>query len=98
MLNCKEAIYFKHTNGELVIKDGEQLKGFAIAGRDQRFVWARAIIEGDTILVWHESVPQPIAVRYAWGDNPDCNLYNGAGLPVSPFRMDQRPGITISKQ
>lgn len=96
--NDKIRIYFKHINGELVAKDGGQLKGFAIAGRDQRFVWAKAIIEGDTVLVWHERVPQPIAVRYAWGDNPDCNLYNAAGLPASPFRTDQFPGITISDQ
>lgn len=94
----KIRLYFKHTNRELITKDGEQPRGFAIAGRDQRFIWAKAIIEGDTVLVWHEKVPQPIAVRYAWGDNPDCNLYNSSGLPALPFRTDQWPGITINEQ
>jgi sialate O-acetylesterase len=94
----KIRLFFKYTNVGLVIKSGDNLKGFAIAGRDQRFSWARSKIEGNTVVVWNEKVLQPIAVRYGWGDNPDCNLYNSAGLPASPFRTDQWPGITVGEQ
>jgi sialate O-acetylesterase len=65
------------------------LKGFSIAGEDKKFVWAKASLEGDKIIVWCESVSNPIAVRYAWADNPDdANLFNKEGLPASPFRTD----------
>jgi sialate O-acetylesterase len=86
---------FKDTDGGLVAKDGPGLKGFAIAGEDKRFVWADAQIEGNTVVVWSDQVPKPVAVRYAWADNPECNLYNGAGLPASPFRTDDWPGTTV---
>jgi len=78
---------FKYVGGGLVAKDGA-LKGFAIAGADGVFVWADATIEGQTIVVKSAKVPAPVAVRYAWDDNPVCNLYNAAGLPASPFRTD----------
>jgi sialate O-acetylesterase len=65
-----------------------QLEGFAICGADKHWVWAEAKIEGDTVLVSSKQVPAPIAVRYAWSDNPTCNLYNAADLPASPFRTD----------
>jgi lysophospholipase L1-like esterase len=65
-----------------------QLEGFAICGADQKWVWADAKIDGDTVLVSSTQVPAPIAVRYAWSDNPTCNLYNTADLPASPFRTD----------
>lgn len=65
------------------------LEGFAICGADQQWVWAEAKIEGNTVLVSASQVPAPIAVRYAWADNPTCNLYNQAGLPASPFRTDE---------
>lgn len=65
------------------------LRGFTIAGADQQFHWAQAYIEGDEIVVWSAAVPEPVAVRYAWADNPaDANLYNREGLPASPFRTD----------
>lgn len=58
-------------------------------GADKKFVWADAKIEGDTVVVSSPKVPQPVAVRYAWADNPEgCNLYNQAGLPAAPFRTD----------
>jgi sialate O-acetylesterase len=63
--------------------------GFAIAGADGRFVWADAIIEGDAVVVWSAQIPEPKAVRYAWANNPVCNLYNQAGLPALPFRTDR---------
>jgi sialate O-acetylesterase len=79
---------FDHTNGGLMAKGGEGLAGFAIAGDDQKFVWADAEIEGDEVIVSSPTVNSPVAVRYAWADNPACNLVNGAGLPASPFRTD----------
>jgi sialate O-acetylesterase len=79
---------FKHTDDGLKPRDGEELKGFAIAGADKKFVWANAKIEGDAILVSSPEVAAPVAVRYGWANNPIGNLYNGAGLPASPFRTD----------
>ncbi len=71
--------------------DGGKPKGFAIAGEDRKFVWADAEIQGDHVLVSSPSVPKPSAVRYAWADNPEGNLVNGANLPASPFRTDDWP-------
>ena len=65
-----------------------QIEGFAICGADKKWVWADAKIDGDTVLVSSTQVPAPIAVRYAWADNPTCNLHNAADLPASPFRTD----------
>jgi sialate O-acetylesterase len=67
---------------------GSELQGFEIAGPDGNFVWANAAIEGNTVVVSAPSVRQPTAVRYAWADNPTCNLYNQTKLPASPFRTD----------
>ncbi|MBM3970234.1 MAG: sialate O-acetylesterase [Planctomycetes bacterium] len=67
---------------------GEELKGFAIAGADQKWLSAKARVDGEQVIVWHPDIQQPKAVRYAWADNPDANLINGAGLPASPFRTD----------
>jgi hypothetical protein len=75
-------------DGGLVAKGGP-LKWFAVAGADKKFVWADAKIEGDAVVVSSPKVPQPVAVRYAWADNPEgCNLYNGEDLPAAPFRTD----------
>ena len=90
-------ISFTHADGGLKTKDGGALRGFAIAGADRQFHWADARIEGSSVVVSSPAVPMPIAVRYAWADNPDCNLYNGALLPASPFRTDQWPGLTINR-
>ena len=68
---------------------GSQLQGFSICGSDRRWVWAHAKIDGtDRVLVWSNQVPFPVAVRYAWADDPTVNLYNGYGLPAAPFRTD----------
>jgi len=64
---------------------------------ETKFVWANAEIDGQNIVVWSKEVKDPVAVRYAWADNPICNLYNGADLPASPFRTDDWPGITADK-
>jgi sialate O-acetylesterase len=89
---------FDHVGGGLVAQGGEPLKGFAVAGADRQFVWADAKIEGDKIAVSSEKVADPVAVRYAWADNPVCNLYNKADLPASPFRTDTWPGVTADKK
>jgi sialate O-acetylesterase len=82
---------FDHVGGGLVAKgnpDG-RLAGFAVAGPDRRFVWAHATIVAGRVAVWSDDAPEPVAVRYAWADNPDdANLYNAEGLPASPFRTD----------
>jgi len=94
----KILLHFDHIGGGLVAGDGEPLKGFAIAGADHKFVWADAKIEGDTVVVSSERVSEPVDVRYGWADNPVCNLYNKEGLPASPFRTDDWPGITVDKK
>ena len=71
-----------------------ELEGFAVCGPDKRWVWAGALIDGLSVLVWSEAVENPVAVRYAWSDNPTCNLYNGAGFAASPFRTDDFPMVT----
>jgi sialate O-acetylesterase len=89
----KIRLSFDHVDGGLVARDGK-LAGFAIAGEDHKFVWADAVIDGQTIVVSSPDVSQPAAVRYAWDINPVCNLYNQAGLPAVPFRTDNWPMIT----
>jgi sialate O-acetylesterase len=76
---------------------GDKLRGFAVAGADRRFQWADARVDGNTIVVSSPDVSSPVAVRYAWGDDPDCNLFGANGLPVSPFRTDTWPGVTAGK-
>jgi len=94
----KVRLDFEHLGGGLVAGGSESLKGFSIAGADQKFVWADAKIDGNTVVVSSDKVTEPVAVRYGWADNPVCNLYNKEGLPASPFRTDDWPGITIDKK
>ena len=82
---------FSHRGGGLVAKDGE-LRGFTVAGEDNKFVSAKAEIKGETIVVSSELVPKPVAVRYGWENVPDVNLFNQEGLPASPFRSDVPAG------
>jgi sialate O-acetylesterase len=85
----KIILSFDHIGSGLVARGGSELKYFAIAGADQKFIWANASIENDEIVVWSDQVSDPVAVRYAWADNPEgCNLYNREGLPASSFRTD----------
>ncbi len=86
----KARISFTHTGGGLVAKGGK-LSGFAVAGEDRNFVWADAVVDGATVLVSAAGVAKPVAVRYGWGNNPDCTLYNQEGFPASPFRTDDWP-------
>ena len=64
-------------------------KGFIVAGPDQVFHQATATIRGKEVILESPEVEIPIAARYGWADNPECNLYGIAGLPVAPFRTDQ---------
>lgn len=85
----KIIITFDNVGSGLITNDGEELNWFAVAGADKKFVWAKAKIEGNTVVVWNDEVHDPKYVRYAWADNPDgANLYNKEGLPASPFRTD----------
>jgi sialate O-acetylesterase len=79
---------FFHDESGLTTRDNKPLTGFAVAGADSVFHWAKGKIEDKKVIVWSDEVPEPRAVRYAWADNPDCNLYNKAGLPAAPFRTD----------
>ncbi len=88
---------FDHIGTGLVAKGGD-LVGFSIAGTDKKFVWAQAKIDGNSVVVSSQQVAQPVAVRYAWADNPRCNLYNKEGLPASPFRTDDWPGVTAQNK
>jgi len=88
---------FDHVGDGLVAKGGD-LKGFAIAGEDKKWVWATAKIEGKTVVAWSDAVKEPVAVRYGWAENPECTLYNAAGLPASPFRTDDWPGMTVDSK
>ncbi|MBW7995539.1 MAG: sialate O-acetylesterase [Candidatus Glassbacteria bacterium] len=95
----KARISFTHTGEGLVVRDDGEPAGFEIAGQDRRFVQATARIEGELVVVWSDEVPTPVAVRYAWRDNPEeANLYNvtadGTRLPASSFRTDDWPGKT----
>lgn len=98
--NDKIRLYFDNTDGGLIagektgldpVKPVESgvLHCFAIAGADQKFYWAEAVVDGDTVVVASDKVKEPVAVRYAYSTNPQgANLYNKEGLPASPFRTD----------
>jgi sialate O-acetylesterase len=77
---------------------GGELQGFAMAGADRHFVWAKAEIQGDKVVVRSPEVPHPVAVRYGWADYPVVNLWNKDGLPASPFRTDDFPMVTGPKK
>ncbi len=87
-------ICFSSIEEGLSTRDGKEVTGFAIAGSDKQFHWAKAVIEGNEVVVYCDEVENPVAVRYAWADNPDCNLVNAEGLPAVPFRTDDWKGIT----
>ena len=96
----KIRLTFKSTGGGLImgtpppavgvpeVPPPTELTGFAIAGADKKWDWAKAKIEGNSVVVWNDQVTNPVAVRYGWAASPACNLYNKEGLPASPFRTD----------
>ena len=94
----KEAVLmFDHVGAGLNARGGE-LKGFAVAGKDRKFHWADARIDGDKVVVSSPEVSNPVAVRYGWADNPEVTLYNAEELPASPFRTDDWPGVTVNNK
>lgn len=85
----KIILSFTNAGSGLITNDGEELSEFAIAGADKKFVWAKAKIEGNKIIVWNDAIANPVYVRYAWADDPvNPNLYNKEGLPASPFETE----------
>ena len=91
----KASIKFDHVGGGLRTVDVGDVRGFAICGEDRKWVWADAEIKGaDSIEVWNDAVATPVAVRYAWANNPVCNVYSKIGLPMTPFRTDDFPMTT----
>ena len=97
---ARMVVKFDEVGTGLRIHDGEKLEEFAIAGADRKWFWANAKIVGkDRIEVWSDAVPQPLAVRYAFNNNPKHpNLTNDTGLPAAPFRTDNWPGPTDGKR
>jgi sialate O-acetylesterase len=93
----KALLSFKHVGGGLVAKDGK-LTGFTIAGDDHKFVNADAEIVGDHVVVSSPNVAKPVAVRYGWANCPVVNLFNKEGIPATPFRTDDWPGVTQPKK
>ncbi|MBR1518083.1 MAG: 9-O-acetylesterase [Prevotella sp.] len=92
-------IEFDHAESGLKAVGSRDEKGFTIAGIDHKFHPAKARITGkNTIEVWADEVDFPIAVRYGWANNPNCNIYNGEGLPMIPFRTDDWQGLTYPAQ
>ena len=95
----KIIVHFDANDEAGMIVQGERLTGFAIAGADQKWVWAEAELNTDgTVTVWSDEVAAPVAVRYAFETNPLANLYNQSGLPTTPFRTDGWGWITEEKK
>jgi sialate O-acetylesterase len=93
----KIRIFFNYSDGGLMTK-GPRLTCFTIAGSDRRFVEAEAVIDGNTVVVSSDKVKHPVAVRFAWSNTDEPNLFNKADLPASLFRTDDWPGVTIDKR
>lgn len=92
-------VVFRDHVGEVTTSDGEPPRGFAVAGEDRVFHWADEWFwDEDGLRLRCEAVPDPVALRYAWADNPDCNLCDEAGLFAGPFRTDDWPGLTTGKR
>jgi sialate O-acetylesterase len=94
----KIVLSFDHVVGGWRPFDVAEPRGFAIAGADKKWVWAKAKIAGDKLEVWADGVAEPVAVRYAWADNPVCNMFSSVGLPLTPFRTDDWEGVTAKAE
>lgn len=107
----KVVLTFDFTDSGLMSFDTNEVTGFTIAGADKKFVNAQAVVIEKTadgkgiptharnqVQVWSDAVAEPVAVRYAWSNNPSCNLQTVLGLPANPFRTDDWPGVTINNQ
>ena len=85
----KIRLKFKSTGSGLMSKDGKDLRTFEVAGEDGKYVPAKAVIEGNDVLVWSDAVKKPLSARHAWDSNPAVNLYNKEGLPATSFRTNK---------
>ena len=86
----KMVVKFRNAEGGLVSKgENGEVAGFAIAGADGIYDWAEAKIDGDSVVLTSKGVPKPVAVRYAWSDNPTAGLYDKSDLPAGPFRAGE---------
>jgi sialate O-acetylesterase len=92
----RAVLYFDNFGSGLE-RRGEKLTGFTIAGSDHKFVNAQAEIQGNAVIVSAPGVDRPEAVRFGWANYPVVNLWNREGLPASPFRTDDWPGVTQRK-
>ncbi len=90
-LECEPAV-------DLVTHDGQPARGFVVAGADRKFLPAAAELRDGVIWLSNPAVPEPVAVRYAWADNPDANVMSRYGLPLSPFRTDNWPTPVLSAE
>jgi sialate O-acetylesterase len=87
----KAVISFANVGGGLTIKNGKELKSFAISNDGVNFVWAKAKIMGDKVEIWNEKISNPTMVRYAWDNNPAAaNLFSKEGLPSTPFEVKKK--------
>ncbi len=94
----KVRVSFSNTGTGLKVQDKYgYVRGFAVAGADGKFVWAKGYQDGNDLIIYHEDIENPVAVRYNWSNNPDGNIYNEEGLPAVPFRTDDFDGITKGK-
>ena len=84
-------VQFQHAGGLKTADGGPAVKDFAIADETRHWQWAEARIEGNQVILSHPSMQKPVAVRYAWANNPEVNLTNATGLPAAPFRTDDWP-------
>ena len=95
----KVILEIDHVPSNLYTFDVNEPQGFTIAGADKKFVNAKAKLVGNNkIEVWSDEVKEPVSVRYAWANNPICNVYSKEGLPLTPFRTDDWPGVTINNK
>jgi len=95
----KIVLTFGHVGSGLKPFDVQEPRGFTVSASDRKFVRAEAKVVGkDKVEVWSDQVSDPVAVRYAWADNPVCNLYSKEGLPMTPFRTDDWPGVTAESK
>jgi sialate O-acetylesterase len=96
----KIRLSFANTGSGLMVKDKYgYLKGFEVAGDDQKFHYAKAWIEGTDVVVSCDAVDKPVAARFAWADNPEeANFFNKEGFPALPFRTDSWKGVTEERK
>jgi sialate O-acetylesterase len=94
VVDGKVRVRFRDVGEGLAVR-GDRLTGFALAGDDRRFFWAEAVIEGEDVVLSSPQVPQPVAVRFAYGNYWPTALFNKAGWPVAPFRTDDWPLIAV---